>query len=121
MIEIIKDLPPYVAGFKATGKVTKNDYERIVMPVVDRVATKYGKINFLLCIDTDLGNFTAGAWLDDILVGIKHFTHWNKIAIISHQGVIKKITDVFGNFIPGETRGFKMEDRAAAYIWIAEK
>jgi SpoIIAA-like len=121
MIEVLKDLPPYIAAFKTTGKVTKEDYEKVVIPFIDRVAKKYGKINFLLCLETDVSNYTAGAWMDDAFIGIKHFTHWNKIAIVSQQDSVKKITDLLGNFIPGETKGFKTDDLAAAIYWVSQR
>ena len=38
MIEIINELPENVVGFRATGKVTKDDYEKILMPAVDAQA-----------------------------------------------------------------------------------
>jgi hypothetical protein len=121
MIEIIQDLPPYVAAFKVTGAVTGEDYENILIPKVNQVAKDYKKINFLLWLNTDVGNYTIGAWIDDIAVGIKHFTHWHRMAIVSDQSMVKKFTDIFGYLIPGETKGYKSEDLPAALKWIAEQ
>ena len=120
MIEIIPDLPPNVAAFRASGTVTKEDYESVLIPHVDFIQKTYGKINFLLWLDTDLGHFTVGAWMDDALVGLKHFTHWHKIAIVSHQNMIKNITNVLGHLIPGETRGFTNEELPDALRWISK-
>ena len=61
MIELLKDMPPHVAAFRATGKVTKEDYERVVIPVVDVIAKTYHKIYFLLVLDTSVANYSAGA------------------------------------------------------------
>ena len=119
MIDIIPDLPPNVAAFRATGTVTKHDYETILIPHVDFVHKTYGKINFLLWLDTDVSHFTVGAWIDDVLVGIKHIAHWNKIAIVTHQDMVKKITDVLGHLIPGETKGFSNADLATALSWVS--
>lgn len=119
MIEIIKDLPPYVAAFRVSGAVTRQDYENVLIPKVDQVAKDHKKINFLLFLDTDVSNYTIGAWLDDIAVGIKHFTHWHRMAIVSHQSMVKKFTDIFGYLIPGETKGFNSEDLPTALEWIA--
>ncbi len=121
MIEIITGLPAHVAAFKATGKVTKDDYQKVLMPEVDRVAKKSGKLSFLLLLETNVSNFTLGAWADDILIGIKHITHWEKIAIISNQDAVKKITDVFGHLVPGEYKGFKIAELEAAKKWVSEK
>jgi hypothetical protein len=120
MIEIINDLPPHVIGFCATGKVTKEDYETILMPAVDKQSKLFKKINFLLLIDTDITNYTLGAWMDDALVGLKHFTHWHKVAIVSHYDSIKKITNIFGHLAPGQYKGFKTDEMEAARKWVAE-
>ena len=120
MIEIINDLPPHVIGFRATEKVTKEDYENILMPAVDKQSKLFKKINFLLQIETDISNYTFGAWVDDALVGLKHLTHWHKVAIVSHYDSIKKITDIFGHLVPGEYKGFKTEELEDAKKWVAE-
>lgn len=119
MIELIKDLPTHVVGFRASGKVNKSDYENVLIPAVDHLAKTFGKINFLLLLDTDVSNFTFGAWVDDALIGVKYFTKWHKIAIISDKDAIKKFTDIFGHLIPGESRGFKITDLDEAITWVA--
>ncbi|MEP6582733.1 MAG: STAS/SEC14 domain-containing protein [Ginsengibacter sp.] len=121
MIEVIKGMPAYVAGFRATGKVKREDYQQIIYPLVDSIAKSFGKINYLLVIETPLSNYSAGAWIDDAILGIKYFSKWNKLAIVSHNDGIKKFTDVFGKLIPGETRGFKMEDLPVAKEWISKQ
>ncbi len=121
MIEVISGLPAYVAGFKATGKVTSDDYQKIIYPHVDSIAKAFGKINYLLVIETPLSNYSAGAWIDDALLGLKHFTKWRKLAIVSPSDGIKKFTDVFGKLIPGETKGFKTIDLALAKEWVSKQ
>jgi hypothetical protein len=119
MIEVIQGLPGYVTGFRATGVVTKADYHTIINPFVKKVVTSYGKINYLLVINTSLKNYTAGAWIEDALLGFRYFSKWNKLAIVTDKDGIKKFTDFFGNFIPPKTKGFKMEEIAAAKEWIS--
>ncbi len=119
MIEIMTDLPPHVTGFKAIGKVTKQDYENVLIPAVDKQAKLFTKLNFILLLDTDVSNFTLGAWKDDLWVGLKHISHWHKVAIVSNKDSIKKITDIFGHLVPGEYKGFMTVDLGAAKEWVA--
>ncbi len=120
MLEGIIGLPPTVAAFKATGKVHRDDYEKILIPEVDKVAKIYGKINFLLVLETNVANYSLGAWIDDAWIGLKHFTQWQKIAIVSNQNTVKKITDMLGHLVPGKAKGFKLEDLETAKKWVAE-
>ena len=120
MIEIIKGLSPAVAGFRAIGRVTREDYENVLMPEVDRISKAHEKINFLLILDTEVSNYSLGAWVDDALVGLKHLFKWHRVAIISDQKLVKKITDVFGHLVPGEYKGFLKEDTGSAIKWVSE-
>jgi hypothetical protein len=121
MIEIIQGLSPDVAGFRAIGKVSKDDYEKVLMPEVSRISKAHSKLNFLLILDTDVGNYSMGAWIDDALVGLKHLFKWHRVAIVSDQKMVKTITDVFGHLVPGEYKGFLKEDTEAAKSWVSEK
>ena len=60
MIELLEDFPPYVAAYKASGHVHKDEYEHIVMTKVNEVAAKFGKINFLVLLETDMWNYSFG-------------------------------------------------------------
>ncbi len=119
MIEVITGLPAHVTGFRARGRVTSDDYQRIIYPLVDSVAKAFGKVNYLLVIETPLFNYSAGAWIDDAMLGIKYFTKWRKLAIVTEKDGIKNFTDTFGKLIPGEARGFKMKDLPLAKEWVS--
>src|SRR5690349_4277061 len=119
MIEIINDIPGNVAGFIAKGKVNKTDYENVVIPAIDALVQRQGNINFLLVLDTDLTDFTAGAILEDISVGLKHFTKWRKMAIVSGSAAINKFTDLFSYIAPGEAKGFTHEQLQEATAWVS--
>ena len=120
MIEVIQGLPPNVAAFNAYGKITANDYKKTINPMVRKVAKQFGKINYLLVINTSLTNYTFGAWVKDVLLGFKYFPKWNKLGIVASEKRIKKFTDFFGRFLPSVTRGFMMENEAIAKQWIAD-
>lgn len=118
MIELINELPNNVVGFKATGQVSKADYENVVVPAVDALAESTGKINFLLELDTDISNYTSGAAFDDMMVGFKHFTQWNKIAIVSDQKGVEKVTNALDAVVPGKAKGFPKSKIDEAKSWV---
>jgi len=119
MIEVISGLPPMVAAFKASGKITADDYNRIINPLVKKIDKESGHINYLLVLNTPLKNYSIGAWIKDGLLGFKYFSKWNKIAIVSHKKSIKNFTDFFGKFLPSLTKGFLMEDLESAKEWVS--
>ena len=121
MLRYIKDLPEHVIGIHAVGEVSKEDYEKVLIPRLDELVARQGEINYLLILETDIGNFTAGAWWDDFKLGLKHFKQWNKIAIVTDQKVVEWLSDVFTAFIPGKSKGFPMAQLDAAIKWVCEK
>lgn len=120
MIEVIQGMPPHVTAFRATGIVTKDDYYKVINPLVKNVATTFGKINYMLVLNTQLKNYTPSAWIQDGLLGLRFFSKWNKLAIVTEKDSIKKFTDTFGIFIPCPTKGFKMEEISKAKEWISD-
>ena len=120
MIEIIHGLPPDVAAFNATGKVSVNDYNTIINPIVKKIKQRSGRINYMLVLNTSLSNYSLGAWFKDGLLGLKYFTRWRKIAIVAKEKGIVNFTNFFGKFLPAVTKGFLMKDIDIAKRWISE-
>jgi hypothetical protein len=120
MIEVIQGMPAHVTAFRAIGIVTRDDYYKVINPLVKNVATTFGKINYMLILNTPLKNYTPGAWIEDALLGFRYFSKWTKLAIVTEKDGIKKFTNTFGIFIPCPTRGFKMEEFPTAKKWISD-
>jgi|GEM_PF-64090 len=119
MIGLLPDLPPNVAGFKATGEVTKEDYEKVVYPEVRRQTALSNHLSFVFYVDTPLKNFSAGAWLRDIWLGMKGLAMWNRVAIISDVERIRAFTNTISHLLPGEYKGFPVERLQEAIRWAA--
>ena len=119
MITIINDAPDNVAAFRATGDVNKEDYRDVVIPAIDALVIKQDKINFMLVLDTSIRNFSIGAFLQDVAVGLKHFTKWHKMAIVSESGAVNKFSDLFSYIAPGEARGFTHAEFEKAKAWVS--
>lgn len=120
MINKIQDIPDNAVGFTAAGEVTKDDFQNVLVPSVESLIKRTGQINFLLFLDTDISNFTAGAWFQDILLGLKNLGKWNRAAIVTDSSTIISFTNAFSYVIPGEFKGFPKEHYAEAMAWVSE-
>ncbi|MDI1316041.1 STAS/SEC14 domain-containing protein [Flavobacterium sp.] len=118
MIQIINS-PENVAAFRAVGEVTKEDYETIVVPTIEALVKKTDQLNFLLELDTELASFTAGAWWEDLMIGIKNFGKWNRSAIVTNSDNIITFTNGFSFIAPGEYKGFKKQELDIALLWVS--
>lgn len=119
MISLIETAPSNVAAFRATGKVDKSDYDNVVIPAIDDLVKAQDKINFMLVLDTDLSDFTITALLKDLGVGLKHFTKWHKMAIVSESKAINTFTDIFSYIAPGKAKGFTHAEMDKAMEWVS--
>lgn len=117
MIQVL-DAPENVVAFRALGEVTKDDYQSIMAPAVEKLVERINEINFLFLIDTDLENFTAAAWMQDAMIGLKNLGKWNRAAIVTDSERAITFTNGFSYIVPGEFRGYKKEAYQEAMNWV---
>lgn len=121
MLTEISGLPSFVFGVTATGEITYDDMVEVLLPGLERLVQNNDEIYYLLILNTDVANFTAGSWLQDFKAGLKNFTKWKKIAVVTDQSGVEKVTDIFSFAIPGNSKGFKMSELEEAKTWISTR
>ena len=121
MLSPIENLPPYVFGVKASGEVTADDLKTVLLPGLEELTEKNKEIYYILILETKVENFTAGAWIQDSIAGIKHLTQWKKMAIVTDQKAVENFTDAFSYITPGEAKGFSLEELDEAIAWVSLK
>jgi hypothetical protein len=119
MLQVINNLPEHVVGIYATGEVTSTDMETVLLPKIEELTNRKEKINYLLVLGTGVQNFTLAAWWDDLKLGLKNFTNWHRIAIVSDQKGVQWFTDIFQFMIPGKSRGFSSNQLDEAKAWVS--
>ncbi|MDR7211567.1 STAS/SEC14 domain-containing protein [Flavobacterium piscis] len=117
MIQTIRESDTMVA-FRALEEVNTDDYKTIVVPAVKKLVKQNNEINFLLVLDTQIENFTAAAWMEDAIMGLKNLGKWNRVAIVTDSERVISLTNGFNYIIPGEFRGYKKESFNQAYNWV---
>ena len=118
MLTEITGLPDKIFGVRATGEVNSEDLKNVLLPGLKRTADKFSEIRYLLVLDTDVKNFTAGAWVQDAKAGLQNFTKWKKIAVVTTEKGVEWFTDIFTIATPGTSRGFKPEELEDAINWL---
>ena len=120
MVEKIPDLPSNVLGFSAKGKVTTNDYESVIIPEVEAMFSREGKVRFLYHLGDDFSGIEAAAAWDDTKLGLKHLAGWEKVALVSDVEWIRWALRIFGLAIPGHVRVFHNRELDEAKRWVCE-
>lgn len=119
MLSVINGLPEHVFAVKATGEVSEEDLKNTLLPGLEDLSKRTGQIYYLLLLETPVGNFTAGAWWQDMVAGLKHFTQWKKMAIVTDQHAVIKFTDLFSYVAPGESKGYLIAELQDAIDWVS--
>jgi hypothetical protein len=120
MVEPIPDLPDNVLGFRAKGTVTATDYETVIIPAVEAMFERRGKVRFLYELGRDFSGFEAAAMWDDAKLGLKHLSGWERMAVVSDVEWIRAGVKVFALAMPGDVRVFHTGELADAIAWIKE-
>jgi len=121
MLQLIKDMPDHVAAIHAVGDVTREDFENTLEPIFDELVSTCGEINYLLILETNGSNFSPGAWWRDLVLMLKYYSKWNKIAVVTDKRGVEWFTDVFKFVVPAETNCFPLDKLDEAIKWISEK
>ena len=119
MLQKLPGMPSYVAAFKATGEVTKDDYNTVLVPEIERVDKEHGHIHFLMVMENSGKDFSLGAWLKDAAEGLKHYRGWKKVAIVTDEKGLEKFSNLFSAVIPGSSKGFPLAEVEQAKQWVA--
>lgn len=119
MVELLTDLPPHVAAYKATGAVSKEEYEQVVMTRVNEVAAQFGKINFLVLLETDMDNYSIGAFIDYVKISFEHFSRWERMAIITDERWLRKAYDVLNYLVHGTIKTYTVNEFEIAKAWVS--
>jgi SpoIIAA-like len=90
----------------------------LVPDVADRL-NRHDKLRIYYEVAADFAGLDPGAVWEDTKVGLSHFRHWERFAVVTDAEWIKHAVTLFGFLMPGELRVFPLADAARAREWIA--
>ena len=117
MMELIEGLPDGVVGIEAVGEVTADDYETVAKPAIEKALAERARIRLIHVLGDRVAGHTPGALLDDAKLGISHLDSFERVAVVTDIDLVRALVKTGGWSIPGETRLFSTDERAAAIAW----
>jgi hypothetical protein len=120
MLEVMPGFPPGCVGIEATGEITAQDYENVLVPAFEaaREAVHGGKIRMLYSMGPEFTGYSAGAAWQDTKLGLSNFRDWERVAVVSDIEWIKRLLHGFGWMIPAEVRLFPRAELEQARDWL---
>jgi hypothetical protein len=116
VITVIEDMPVGTIGFRASGKVTDEDYEKVLLPVLG-TALEQGRVRLLYVLDEGF-HYAPGAMWADAKTWAKNPMGWARTAIVSDADWLENSIKAFGWMMPGEVRLFDSDDLDDAKDWL---
>lgn len=74
MIEVLEGFPQNVIAFSAKGRVTKSDYDDVLIPKVKAALARQGKIRCYYELTSQFSGIEPGAVWEDFKLGMEHLS-----------------------------------------------
>ena len=121
MVEKLEDMPAGTVGFRATGELTRADYEDRFLPAIER-AIASGEARMLYAIGPGFEGIGPGAVGEDAKAefeALRHHEAWKRTAVVTDVGWIRDGIRLFAWMVPGEVKVFGLDDLDTAKGWLA--
>jgi hypothetical protein len=118
MLEKLKDLPNGIDGLKAVGKISKEDYEQVCVPIIDEARREGRHIRFLYQLGPEFEGFTPAAAWEDAKIGLHSMRLFDGCAVVTDVGWIRESTRLMGFLVPCPVRVFGNQEFDKAVAWL---
>lgn len=119
MLEVLQGFPDNVLGIKAIGEVEDDDYDDVLVPAIEDRLGRHDKIRLLYVLGPEFESYEAGAVWEDAKLGMKTFTSYERIAVVTGSSLIRRSIKAVGWLMPGEVRSFTDDELDEATTWIS--
>ena len=115
MIEVVNRLPDNVVGIVAKGRITNEDCNKILKPIVESSLKRHNKIRLYY----EIGSRFPGAAWEDLQLGIETIPQWERMVVVTDVGWVRHTVNALRILIPGEVRVFSTNDAYKGCAWIS--
>ena len=102
MIQIIEGLPDNVVGIVAKGRVTNEDCDKILKPLMETSLKRHDKVRLYYEIGC---RFPGAAW-EDLRIGLDHIPQWERVAVVTDVGWVRHTVNALRFLIASDVRVF---------------
>jgi SpoIIAA-like len=117
MIERIEGLPAGVDGVRCNGKLTREDYDAVVVPLLEEVQREQRRLRCLVEMD-GFDGITPGAAFEDVRLGLRAMGSFDGCAVVSSLPWVGEVLRFVGFLLPYPVRVFPTDRRDEAIAWL---
>jgi hypothetical protein len=118
MLERLTTLPSGIDGVTAVGKVSQQDYQQVLQPLIDEARRANRRVRLLYQFGPEFQGFTAGGAWEDASLGVRSLRLIEGFAIVTDVSWIRDSSKLLAFFMPGPVRHFGNAQFAEAVAWL---
>jgi len=118
MLEMIGGLPNGIDGVRASGRLSKEDYLKVLDPLIHEAQFARRRLRFLFHLGPEFEGFTPGAAWEDAKIGLQSLGLFDGCAVVTDVGWIRESMRLTGFFMPCPVRVFANQDLKEAIGWL---
>jgi hypothetical protein len=120
MLRSMTDMPPGTRGFEAIGELEDDDWEDVVEPVLRQDIASGRKVRLLYLLGPRSRGAEGDAMRADVAFRARHATSFERVAVVSDEDWMRPALRALSVLMPGQARGFKVQEIETAKAWLAE-
>jgi hypothetical protein len=120
MIRLLDDMPAGVLGLEAVDDVEKEDYQKVIVPAIDKALAQHEKVRLVYVLGPEFDDYEGEAVWEDLKLGARHLTSFERMAIVTDARWAGPAVKVFSVLWPGQARAFPLSELESAKRWAAE-
>ena len=114
MLEALKGFAENTVAFAARGRLTQSDYRTVLVPAVEAALKTHKKLRVYFEIGSDFAGIDPSAVWEDFKIGLGHWLHWERIAVVTDIGWIRNAIWPLGFLMPAKLKVFPTSEASQA-------
>ena len=120
MIRLRSDMPTGVLGLEAIDDVEKEDYENVIVPLIDQAIAEHGKVRLVYVLGHDFDEYDDDAVWEDLKLGVRNPASFERIAVVTDARWVRPAIKAFSLLWPGQAKAFALAHLDDAKRWAAD-
>jgi hypothetical protein len=117
MIEMLPESEGNLLAIRATGRLTNEDYNNVMIPYLENILKQYGKARFVMYMDENFKGWTPNAAWDDMHFGMNHRNDFERVCVVGAPTYVEWGTNLGKLIINGEVKCYPANDYDDAIAW----
>ena len=117
MIERIKGLPDGIDGVRCAGKLTREDYDAVIVPLLEEVERGHRGLRCVVEMD-GFDGITPDAAFEDLRLGWQAMGSFEGCAVVSDMAWVDQVLRFVGFLLPYPVRVSPTGRREEAIAWL---